>query len=379
MKNDGEEIKNIQLYIEPSSVYDVTGISSTFYEPGEHVTLTDRFTPIFRNQEAINRIMLGASESGLLTKNNANSILDFTAVLNTSVNQLSNMGLESGILVNPPSYDFINNPLVSGITIATDNISSLQNGFLHSFGVDSNQAIEVNKNSNVFDLRTSTSLSVPQDYYSLPISFDKSLDFTGTSMPGLKLNNTALDILQGSSAFSEASYLHLGKDDETAQKIASLEEDVRKIKESNSKIIISQVSEKVESLLSTLDDDMAKMFRGAIGVINNPNDDSIAQSAESMTRLLEKLPSMLTPKFKSKGGKRENDIREMLAIHLNIKYKDIGDVKNVLIDMQHHYYVTLSQIRHRNVEIYKKYEDDPFLYKSLLIQIEGFLYQLLIK
>jgi hypothetical protein len=67
----------------------------------------------------------------------------------------------------------------------------------------------------------------------------------------------------------------------------------------------------------------------------------------------------------------------MLTLYLKIEYSDIVDIKNNLIDQQHYYYETFSQIRHRNKEIYKKYKEDPFLYKALLLQAEGFIYHLL--
>ncbi len=325
-----------------NNIRDILDTNRSGYFTFENID--EKLLPIYKNQEKINQLIITGSESGILLDDNLEDISTFTGALSTSIGQISSMSFDANLLSTPLSYDFINNPLISGVNIAADNILSLQNDFINNFNI-----------------------STPATF-----NMNETLDYIDVWKPEVKFNNLALDTLQNSYVFPTIK----DKEGENSEKIKLLEEEIEKIKNSENKIIEEVVSEKLEILLNTLDNDLFKMYRGAIAVIINPNDDSLAQSAESMTRLLEKISYILSPKYILKN-KKEDDIKEMLAIYLKITYVNVSDIHNYIIDQQHYFYETFSQIRHRNKDIYKKYNDDPLLYKSLLLQAQGFLYHLI--
>jgi len=166
----------------------------------------------------------------------------------------------------------------------------------------------------------------------------------------------------------------LPEKDLNLERISKLEEEVEILKKNKEKTSVIEITKELEALLDNIDKSgtLVKMFKGGCAVIGK-NDDSLAQSAESMTRLIEKFPSYLKKDDNLKGSKQKVT-EQILAIHLSLKYKNIEDIKHPLIDQQHYLYETFSQIRHRNKEIYQSFEKDPAKYKALVLQAEAFLY-----
>jgi hypothetical protein len=265
-----------------------------------------------------------------------------------SLQTIQDLTLKSSSLFREVNYDLLINPISSALSIAVDNVALQQKTILGD--LDSIAKIgtivspRFNKwNNTLLEISDVALETLRESPYLFP-------DLKTTTIPVFK--------------------------DPTTERIERLEDEVKDLKDKQEKDSIIKIDSEVEKLLSKIDDSLSKMFKGAYAVINQ-NDDSLAQSAESMTRLLEKLPFCLVKNFESQENTKEKTIKEILAIHLSIKYDSVNNINHPLIDQQHYFYKTFSQIRHRNDKIYKEFEKDPARYKALLLQVEGFLYQLI--
>lgn len=335
-----------------NSIYTGFDPSNTYFAKEAHsqyLTFADKLTPIIKAQENINQTILKITESNsIMMKSALDPIKSFASNLGSAVGNLKNLSITGDYLIKPISYNFVSEPISSSLNIAAENIASIQSGLMKT-------------------------ISLPKvDTFNL----GGALDFTKLRTPDLSLSNISLGTMQESVFFRPAVFIPPTKEDENARRIKVLEDEINKIKKSEEKVVLSQITENLEALLKELDPALAKIFKGAVAVILNPNDDSIAQSAESMTRLLEILPTLLAPSFTAKNKK--TDRKEMLAIYLGIEYTDISKVSHTFIERQHEYYEVFSQIRHRNKGVYHTYTGDYSLYKALLIQAEGFIYQLIV-
>ena len=108
-------------------------------------------------------------------------------------------------------------------------------------------------------------------------------------------------------------------------------------------------------------------------LIADQSEDLVGQVAESLTRIIEELPFLLTQRIYS------------LLIRRRIRLKNLEDylmLKNEvkshhLIRQQQGYYTVLSDIRHRNPSVYEMYNKDKNLFKALVVQIEAYIYILI--
>lgn len=265
-----------------------------------------------------------------------------------SLEAIQDLTLKSNSLFKEANYDLLVNPISSALNIAVDNVALQQKTIL-------------------VDLDSITRLG--------SIASPKFNEWGSAS---LKINDVALGALKESPYLFpdiRTTPVSILKDPAT-ERIEKLEDEVRSIKNKKERNIIIEINHEVEELLSKIDGSLVKMFKGAYAVVNQ-NDDSLAQSAESMTRLLENLPSFLVKNFKPQDRTKEGAIKEMLAVHLLIKYDSVNDINHPLVTQQHYFYETFSQIRHRNNKVYTEFEKDPARYKALILQVEGFLYQLI--
>lgn len=265
-----------------------------------------------------------------------------------NLQKIQGLAIKSSSLFKEANYDLLANPISSTLSIAVDNVALEQQTILKDL-----------------DLITKTGVIV-------------SPDINKWDNTSLKINDVALGILEESPLLFpnlNSATIPIFKDP-TTERIEKLENKVQSLKDTKDKSIITEISNEVKELLSKIDDSLLRMFNGAYAVINQ-NDDSLAQSAESMTRLLETLPFRLVKDFKSKEKIKEKIIKERLAIYLSLQYNSVDDINHPLINQQHYFYETFSQIRHRNKKIYKEFEKDFSRYKALLLQVEGFLYQLI--
>lgn len=314
------------------------------------ITIQQRIEPLFEAQKMISKSLQGfthnINKSTLAVNNGLHLINQSIAGVEESLVKLTDFAGNAGILSSELTNDFISQPLSASASLFADNISLKQESIL---GL-------INSPKASTQLGNATAIS-------------GILKAEPLAMSGL-----AIDTLK------ESSFLFPGmpivKETEENKRITKLEEDVEKLRRDKKERTENQFTKDVEMLLKKIDIELFQMFKGAYDVVGQ-TDDSLGQSAESMTRLLEKLPHKLSPKFQPKSPNKKESIREILADYLNINYENIKNIYHPLIDPQCSFYETFSQIRHRNVEIYSIYKKDPAQYKALLIQTEAFLYQVL--
>ena len=173
------------------------------------------------------------------------------------------------------------------------------------------------------------------------------------------------------------------KDEESREiknKIQELDEQIKEIKDRKLRLIISDYTKEVKEWLEGIEDSLARIFQGAIDVLDDGvSQDAVAQSAESMTRLLERLPEPLAKKvgvtLTESEIKRKN--WEALALYVGVPVSFNEGSLHHVVKMQHVFYSTFCEIRHRNVEVFTMYQNDLPLYRALLLQVEAFLYTLM--
>ncbi len=316
------------------------------------VTIGQKIEPLLKIQQqltdstySINSII---QKTPTIDFNQFSYISEKTIQTKTSLEMIQDFALKSNSLFNATNYDFLINPISSTLNIAVDNVALQQKNILKDL-------------DSIVKIGTIVS--------------PKFNEWDSTS---LKINNIALNALR------ESPYLFPSprittipfSRDPTTERIEKLENEVKYLKNKKEKNIIIEINYEVEKLLLEIHGPLSKMFKGAYEVIDQ-NDDSLAQSAESMTRLLENLPFHLVKEFKPKEKIKEKIIKEILAKHLSLESNSLDEINHPLITQQHQFYETFSQIRHRNNKIYSEFEKDPARYKALLIQVEGFLYQLI--
>lgn len=310
------------------------------------LTIGQKIEPLLKIQEQIahSTSLINSMVQKIPTMDSArlSYISDGAIQAERSLKAIQDFTLKSSSLFNEANYDLLVNPISSTLSIAADNVALQQKTILGDL-------------DSIAKIGTITS---PR--------------FNGWDSTSLKISDLALGTLEQSPYLFpnslRATTIPSFKDP-TTERIEKLEDEIKNLKEKKEKDIIVEINHEVENLLSAIDSSLAKMFRGAYAVVNQ-NDDSLAQSAESMTRLLENLPAHLVKNLESQEKTKEGVIREVLAVHLS------SDINHPLITQQHYFYETFSKIRHRN-SIYKDFENDPARYKALLLQVEGFLYQLI--
>lgn len=263
--------------------------------------------------------------------------------LGFSLSGISNIALKNDQLLKPPIYDFAVNPMISALNAAADTIKISQNRLAEIL-----PSIELFNTSKIFE-------STQQ------INQINSL------------RTIAVDTLLKSPV-----YLPITQEEEKIRrmdsKISAIEEKIDKLNDKNRTLAVSEISENIVDLLQSLDPEIAKRFKGAIATLSSESEDLVAQVAESLTRIIEDLPYIISGKEKKATKDRKNEISLILAKYLGVPENEISS--NHLIIQQHSYYSTLSTIRHRNAD-YQTYEKDRFRFKALVIGIESYIYILL--
>ncbi|MBS3904204.1 MAG: hypothetical protein KGZ39_02635 [Simkania sp.] len=316
------------------------------------ITIGHKIEPLLRIQEQItdsaSLISSVVQKIPTIDSDRLAYISDGAIQAGKSLRAIQDLTLRSSSLFSEANYDLLVNPISSALSIAVDNVALHQKTILGDL-------------DSIAKMGTITSHK-----------------FNEWDSISLKISDVALGALEQSPYlfpdYLRATTIPVFKDP-TTERIEKLEDEVKSLREKKEKDIIVEINHEVEKLLLSIDSFLPKMFKGAYAVVNQ-NDDSLAQSAESMTRLLENLPAHLVKNFKSQQKTKEAVIKETLAVHLSLEYTSVDDINHPLISQQHYFYETFSQIRHRN-SIYKDFENDPARYKALLLQVEGFLYQLI--
>lgn len=315
-------------------------------------TIGQKIEPLLKIQQnisdSVSLINSKISENTIFDPCKASLVSGAVSKLGQTLDTVQALTLKSGMLFGEANYNFIKEPVASALSFVTDNIALQQKSLIAEL-----------ENIPRFNIESAQRLS-------------------GLANGFFGINSIALESIQESPfLFSKVATLLPEEKDINAERISRLEEEVKTLKKSEAEIILSEVTKELETILGDIDKSgfLVKKFKGARAVIGQ-NDDSLAQSAESMTRLMEKFPFYLNKNYKLKE-KKENNIKAILVTHLGVKYKNTADIRHPLIEQQHYFYETFSQIRHGNEKIYDSFEKDPAKYKALVLQAEGFLYQII--
>lgn len=311
---------------------------------GQIIQVGDTIQTIGQKIEPLLKIQSNISDS---VSSIAGPIGETVSRLGQTLNSVQELTAKSGSFLESAKYNFINEPVISALNFAADNIALQQKTIIGELG-----NIQVSNTE----------------------SMQRILGLNTESL----VNSAALESIQESPFLFPQATTILPEKDLNSERISKIEEEIKTLKKNRSEIIVGEITSELEDLLNNIDSSgsLAKMFAGGCSVIGQ-NDDSLAQSAESMTRLMEKFPFYLKKDYKSDGIKTEEAIKEILAIHLSVRYEKREEIKHPLIEQQNYFYTTFSQIRHRNQGIYKSFEEDLAKYKALVLQAEGFLYQII--
>jgi len=274
------------------------------------------------------------------------AISDSLNTLGSSVGQLQKMTIDAGLLNTIPKLNFIADPINTSLGLALESMEKQKSILTTTIGAFADQ------------------LSVSQNM----------LASLSSATATTTLNNLALDVLSETSIHAVTSPWHNSISSiflpESKPEIEIMEKKLNGLKKEKEQKGLSVLTDKVKSLLSGISSDLSDKFKATCLVIfDKDNKDGIAQCAESMTRLIEDLPSLLSPNtiIGSEGAKKAACMR--LTEYLSAETHN-----HDLILKQHLFYDIFSDIRHRRA---KKYLENPLLFKALLIQTEAYIYELL--
>ncbi len=317
-------------------------------------TLRAKMEPLFTGQSTLSHRIFELDhdllESTRASIGNASKtlfpILESARVLGDTLSNVGRIAIDTEMLSVRPSYDFINKPLLATLNVAIDTVKINQER-LAAFlpGIE--------------DVSKSLMVNVPNQIMHIN-----------------SLSNTALESLQSSSILFPA-HVGDGKIENLKSRIDDLELKIDKLNEEKNDLSLTDITKEVVNKLDKIDPELAKCFKGAITTLMiNKSEDLVAQVAESLTRIIENLPFKIADKNISYSSKKT---REMIIKALGgyLKVKEGDQNNHPLILQQESFYITLSDIRHRNSKIYKIYNDDRVRFKALIIQVEVYIYTLL--
>ena len=309
------------------------------------ITLGQKIEPLLKVQESIAgsiSALTDYAKIGMISNKELESITENVASVSDSLSSLNKIAATSGAIYSKLGDPLVANPVTSLLEISGQSIALHQGAIAGALkGISSG----IRQSINPSLLRASESLA---------------------------LNKLAIDSLRESQVLFP-SVVSVSEESKEEKRIMKLEEEIEKIKAEKREKIETKFTEKIKKLLKGIDRELYERFSGSHDVIGQ-NDDWIAHSAESMTRLIESLPQFLSPKHIPTSKKKEDIAKELLTVYLK-KKPDI--LKKYLVGQQHYFYTIFSEIRHRNPKIYPFYKKDPVLYNALLLKSECFLYELL--
>lgn len=263
--------------------------------------------------------------------------------LGTSLAEISRTALATGELLKAPTYDFLNNPMASALNTSIDAIK---------IGQEKIMSI-IPDNKGIIGL--------------LNIGISNQVSQINA------LNNIAIDSLQSSPML----YPVVSKPDERiselSEKIQTLESKIVHLSEKNKNLFLTDITLNITTILKDLDDDISACFKGAITtLLEDKSEDMVGQVAESLTRVIERLPFRLSNKLVPPKVNKDDIYHAISSLRSKSK-----EVIEHLVEQQHYFYSTLGSIRHRNKRIYNLYNSDHSRFKALAIQAEAFIYILL--
>jgi len=264
-------------------------------------------------------------------------------LLGSNLAEVSKTAIATGELLKTPTYDFLNSPMASALNASVDAIKIGQER-ITSIIPDS---------KGINDLL--------------------GIDVSGQVSQINTLNSIAISSLQSSPVLFPVS-----KTDEKVsaldQKIKSLESKISHLEKNNNNLYLTDITLNIVRILENIDSDIADCFKGAIKTMNdNKNSDLVGQVSESLTRVVEKLPSALAKV--NPNVKKEERIKLAMLKYLN-KLPDQYERESLIVQ-QKSFYSVFGVLRHRNAKQYKAFKNDIPRFRSLVIIFESFIYTLI--
>lgn len=257
-------------------------------------------------------------------------------LIGTNIEKVGSIAVNSGLINSAPSYDFVNHPGATAINIATDSIATSQRFTAEVLG---NDTISPN-------LASETLAHVGRLY---------------------AFNDSALSMSGIANSLATGSDVKIEKIQENVNQIL---EDIEKLKSQKRNIDLTDAENEIAIMLDSIDEELGEKFHGAVKAIKNENEDYVAQSAASLSSLLELLA-------RSFGAKEQDELKKDEWIKKGLSEYLGVDKNHYLVVQQPAFFNTLAGIRHGNTEIYPLYRDDKPRYKVFVLQIEGYIYSLI--
>lgn len=315
-------------------------------------TLHSKIEPLISTQTfltdsvaELTKIIEPTKESMVQIGNIVNPLTGSMQVLGSSLAEVSKIALKTDDLLKVPTYDFVNSPVAATLNVAVD-------------------AIKINQN------KIESIFPYTQDVYD-PSKMSVSNQISQISA----LNSIAIKSLESSNVLFPVPEIKENISD-ISEKVAKLELKINQLRDKNENIVLTNITSDIIKILKELDDDITDWFKGAMrNLIEAKNEDLVGQVAESLTRVIEKLPLILSKKQVFLSTNKEDNAIEALSFYFGTpkeKYKN-----NHLIMQQKSYYAILGNIRHRKSCAYKFYNRNKKLFKAFVVQVEAYIYILL--
>lgn len=257
-------------------------------------------------------------------------------LVGNNIESMSTIATTSGVLGIAPDYNLTGVPDVAGISIASDNVMTAQ-GYIQS---------------GITKLTSDPAIATETFLHSDRIA---------------TLNDTALNTAIFELPIAPTMDDRLNK---IEKKFDEIKDEITELKIKKRQSDIDEAEEEISSRLEKINPQLKSKFIGAVQSLNTKNEDYIAQSAESLTRIIEKLPFELGAEVDKDLGKKDQ-ITKALVEYLGV------EENHYLVTQQSTFYSTLSSIRHGNEDIYPYYVENPSKYKALVLQVESYIYTIL--
>lgn len=265
--------------------------------------------------------------------------------LGLTLTGVGKIALKTDDLFKVPTYDFINRPMASALNVATD-------------------AIKINQD------RIASVLPDIQDAFNL-----SSGSISNQISQISALNSIAIESLQSSRTLSP-TFKTKEKDSDIREKIEKLESKIDQLENKNENLVLTDATSDIIKILESLDNDIAHCFKGAMTILlEDKSEDLVGQVAESLTRIIENLPFILSKKQVFSSCSKEDKVIEALSFYLGIPWEEYKN--HHLIKQQKAFYTTLGNIRHRKSSAYKFYNRDKKLFRAFVMQVEAYIYILI--
>lgn len=344
-------VKNLQrnnrpdYYKIPESINTVDYFNSVINSETLHAkieTLISTQASLINSTVELSKIVGSSKEAMKLASAAVAPLSGTIQALGFNLSEISKVALRTDELLKIPTYDFVKSPMASALNVATD-------------------AIKINQD------RILSILPNIQDIFGLA-KIDTSNQISQISV----LNSLAIGSLQSSDVLFPV-FKTEKKDSDIHEKIEKLELKINQLENKNENLVLTDITSNITKILEGLDGNIADCFKGAITtLLEAKSEDLVGQVAESLTRVVENLPFVLSKKQVYLSNNKEDKVVEALSFYLGVSKEEYKS--NYLVMQQKTFYSILGNIRHRKSGAYKLYNKNKKLFKAFVMQIEAYIY-----